>query len=108
LCAEYTWKYWSESRDYGIGDVVFHGDTCYEARRGTTGEDPSVTLDAWQELLFPQIFEDYVCIMAAAQRMQDVDGRNRELEKAQVEADRLAELCTGQISYNKRAKVRVV
>lgn len=108
LCAEFSWAAYDVSKAYGLGDVVFLGDSCYEAVRATQGEDPAVTIDAWREILFPQIFEDYVCMTAAAQRMQDVDGRARQLEKAAAEADRLVELCCGQISYNKRAKVRVI
>lgn len=108
LCAEFSWAAYDATKAYGLGDVVFLGDSCYEAVRATQGENPAVTIDAWREILFPQIFEDYVCMTAAAQRMQDVDGRARQLEKAAAEADRLVDLCCGQISYNKRAKVRVI
>ena len=107
LSPEVTWMSWDAATEYAQAETVFDEDNTWIALRPNTNKKPSENAADWEQVTVPQMFEAYVVMSAALERMKDEDGRAKQESRIYAEANRLRNVYSTQIRERRRAHVRV-
>lgn len=90
---EMCYTVWSSGTAYASGELCYlvsTGET-YQALRPSTNKNPASEVADWAPVGFPQMFFDFVRMMAKAELAADDEGKYKTFAQAQSELERLAD-----------------